>query len=126
VIGGDTAGKVRVLPNESYNHSYVIQFEDMDSLPPAVVRFTDDYGNTGTVQSNSVGGTADADEAGGTGDAGGVEGGGADRTSVQADAQTEAISRGRLAMLLIHIFILFACIFLVPIVAGYLMLRNTG
>ena len=129
VIGGDTAGKARVLPKESYNHSYIIQFGDMDSLPPAVVRFTDDYGNNGTVRSNSVGGTADADEvgsAGGTGGTEGVEGGGADRTSVPADAQTEAISRGGLAMLLIHIFILFACIFLVPIVAGYLMLRNTG
>ena len=126
VIGGDTAGKARILPQEVYNYSYVIQFEDLGSLPPAVVRFTDEYGNNGTVRSNSVGGTADADEAGGTGDARGVEGGGADRTSVPADAQTEAISRGRLAMLLIHIFILFACIFLVPIVVGYLMLRNTG
>ncbi len=119
VIGGDTAGKARILPLEAYNYSYVIQFEDLDSLPPAVVRFTDDYGTNGTVRSNSVGGTADADA---VDDA---EGGSADRTSVPADAQTATISRGGLAMLLIHIFILFACIFLVPIVAGYLMLRNT-
>jgi hypothetical protein len=131
VIGGDTAGKARVLPDASYNHSYVIQFEDMDSLPPAVVRFTDDYGNNGTVRSNSVGGTAGAEDVGGTGSTGGTEGGGvgcggADWTSVPADAQTTTISRVGLAMLLIQIFILFAGIFLVPIVAGYLMLRNTG
>ncbi len=103
----------------------------MDSLPPAVVRFTDDYGNNGTVRSNSVGGTAGAEDVGGTGSAGGTEGGGvecggADWTSVPADAQTTTISRVGLAMLLIQIFILFAGIFLVPIVAGYLMLRNTG
>ncbi|MEA1909058.1 MAG: hypothetical protein U9N43_08540 [Euryarchaeota archaeon] len=128
VIGGDTAGKARVLPDESYNYSYIIQFEDLNSLPPAVVRFTDDYGTSGTVRSNSVGGTADAegvDDVGGGGGIGGVEGICADRTSVPADTQTATISRGGLAMLLIHIFILFACIFLVPIVVGYLMLRNT-
>ncbi len=128
VIGGDTAGKARILPKDAYNYSYVIQFEDLGSLPPAVVRFTDDYGTNGTVRSNSVGGTADADavdDAEGGGGVGGVEGGSADRTSVPADARTATISRGGLAMLLIHIFILFACIFLVPIVAGYLMLRNT-
>jgi hypothetical protein len=127
VIGGDTAGKARILPQESYNHTYVIQFEDLGSLPPAVVRFVDDYGNNGTVQSNPVGGTTDADGVGGAGGAGGVEGvGGADGTSAPAQTQTEAISRGGLAVLLIHIFILFACIFLIPVVAGYLMLRNTG
>lgn len=134
VIGGDTAGKVRILPHDAYNHSYVIQFEDLGSLSPAVVRFTDDYGTNGTVRSNSVGGTADADavdevdevdDAGVGGGVGGMECGGADRISVPADAQTATISRCGLAMLLIHIFILFACIFLVPIVVGYLILRNT-
>ena len=115
VIGGDTAGNVRILPQESYNHTYIIQFEDLDSLPPAVVRFVDDYGNNGTVQSNPIGGTVDV-----------VGAGGADGVSAPAQTQTEAISRGGLAMLLIHIFILFACIFLIPVVAGYLMLRNTG
>jgi hypothetical protein len=130
VIGGDTAGKARILPQESYNHTYVIQFEDLGSLPPAVVRFVDDYGNNGTVRSNPVGGTTDAEGVGGAGDVGGVGGvegvGGADRVSAPAETQTEAISRGGLAVLLIRIFILFACIFLIPVVAGYLMLRNTG
>ena len=129
VIDGDTAGKARVLPDESYNHSYIIQFDDLDSLPPAVVGFTDDYGTNGTVRSNSVGGMADAvgvDDAVGGGGIEGGECGGADQTSVPADTQTATISRGELAMLLIHIYILFACIFLVPIVVGYLMLRNTG
>ncbi|HIE32060.1 MAG TPA: hypothetical protein EYP67_06740 [Methanosarcinales archaeon] len=118
VIGGNTAGKARILPKESYNHSYIIQFEDMDSLPPAVVRFVDDYGNTGSVQSNPVGSMKDAERLGSVG--------GAERTSAPAQTQSEVISRGELAMLLIHIFILFACIFLIPIVAGYLMLRNAG
>ncbi len=133
VIGGDTAGKARILPQESYNHTYIIQFEDLDSLPPAVVRFVDDYGNNGTVRSNPVGGTVDEEGEGDEEGAGGVEGaGGADGMNetggISAPAQTQAvgISRGGLAMLLIQIFILFACIFLIPVVAGYLMLRNTG
>ncbi|MEA1905458.1 MAG: hypothetical protein U9N12_00700 [Euryarchaeota archaeon] len=129
VIGGDMAGKARILPEEARNYSYVIQFEDLDSLPPVVVRFTDDCGTNGTVRSNSVGGTADVDEVSGAvgtegAEGGGVRGEGADRT-VPGDVPTATISRGELAMLLIHIFILFACIFLVPVVAGYLMLRNT-
>ena len=137
VIGGDTAGTARILPGGVYNHSYVIQFEDMGSLPPVVVRFTDDSGTSGAVWSNSIGGMTDVDGVDGVDDVGdvgdveygegvgGVECVGDDRISVSVDVQTVTISRGRLAMLLIQIFILFACIFLVPIVAGYLMLRNT-
>ncbi|NIA11395.1 MAG: hypothetical protein GWP10_17125 [Nitrospiraceae bacterium] len=109
VISGDTNWQARILPEEVYNHSYIIQSEGINSLPPALIRFTDDNGNYyGTVESNPVAVEENATIT-------------IPATPVQTPA---AIGSGELAILLVQIFILFGCIFSIPIIGGYLLLRN--
>jgi len=118
LISGETEWQERILPNETCNHSYIIQFEDMVMLPRAAVSFVDDYGNRGTVESNTVGS--------GTGADAGAEGGIAPEDCAPSQAQSETMNCGGLIILLISTFILFTCIFLMPAIAGYLLLRESG
>ena len=114
LISGETVWQERILPNGTCNHSYIIQFEEVVMLPRAAVSFVDDYGNRGTVESNTVGsGTGAEDEI-------------APEDCAPSQAQSETMSCGGLIILLISIFILFTCIFLMPTIAGYLLLRESG
>ena len=111
VISGDTNWTARILQDEAYNHSYIIQYEGINSLPPASVRFVDDYGNHGTVESNPV-----VMEENTT-----IE----EIATPATPAETPTtIGSGELAILLVQIFILLGCIFFIPVMAGYLLLRN--
>lgn len=111
VISGDTNWQARILPDEAYNHSYIIQSTGINSLPSALIRFVDDNGNYGTVESNPV-----AMEENAT-----IE----EIATPATPAQTPtAIGSGELIALLVCIFILFGCIFFIPITGGYLLLRN--
>ncbi len=119
VISGETGWQGQVLPGEAYNHSYIIQFEDLESLPPATIGVTDGCDYHKTVESNAVGGKEDEIEST------------ANTTTTIAETPSQSAtsamigSRG-LIVLLVQIFAVFLCIFLMPIAAGYLILRNQG
>lgn len=114
VISCDTDWHGRILPQESYNYSYIIQFRYTTTLPSALIRFVDDHGNRGTVKSNSI--IVDMAETSA------IETTTESITPAQTPSTT--ISRGRLIALLINIFILLACIFSISVTAGYMLLRN--
>ena len=132
VISGETGWQGQMLPGETRNHSYIIQFEDMESLPSATIEVTDGYDYHGIVESNAVGGAEETAESEGEEEIETTESestGNATTTiaETQSRSATSAMigSRG-LITLLIQIFAAFLCIFLMPIAAGYLILRNQG
>ncbi|MHC1574360.1 MAG: COG1470 family protein [Candidatus Methanogasteraceae archaeon] len=130
VISGETGWQGQMLPGEAHNHSYIIQFEDLESLPPATIAVTDGYDYHGIVKSNAVGGaeeTAESEDGIETTESESIGNATTTIAETQSRSTTSAMigSRGLIA-LLIQIFAVFLCIFLMPIAAGYLILRNQG